>query len=90
MSVFRSLSEHSIVEKLLYAQLLRSPNKLLREISLSIEQNAMPNFARLNEISMIWEQQVHQNIDESLLSSKYRTISANFVEIRSDYFCTIL
>ena len=44
-----------------------SPNKLLRETSLthskflseillSVEQNAMRNFARLNEISMKWDQ----------------------------------
>ena len=66
MSVFRNLSEHSIVEKLFYAQLLfisstfslisTPTNKMFHGISLSVEQNAMRNFARLNEISMIWEQ----------------------------------
>ena len=32
----------------------------------------------------------HRNIAENSPPSKYRTISSNFVEIRSHYFCTVL
>ena len=66
------------------------PKETLSEISLFVEQNAMQNFPRLHEISMIWEQWVHRNIRENSRYLKYRTISANFVEIRSHYFCTVL
>ena len=33
---------------------------------------------------------MHQNIDENVLSSKYRTISANFVEIRRNSLSLLL
>ena len=33
---------------------------------------------------------MHQNIDKNSLSSKYRTISVNVVEIHSHYCCTVL
>ena len=39
-----------------FVQNLAYPSEILSEIALSAEQNAMRNFARLYEISMIWEQ----------------------------------
>ena len=62
------------------------PNEILSEISFSVEQNAMQNFARLREISMIWEYWRKF----AFFEISHNRISSKFDEICSHYFCLVL